>query len=122
MSIEFYKVLHLLGIFLVILGLGGITLHVASGGTREFKGRKLAAMTHGIGLLLVFVAGFGMAGKLGLMHGMPPWLIAKMLIWLFLGLLPVLVYRRPQLGKLWWSSVFVLASLAAFLAIYKPGA
>jgi len=121
MSIEFYRTLHLFGIFTVILSLGGMCLHVASGGTREYAGRKLAALTHGIGLLVVLVAGFGLLAKEGLMQqGMPGWVIAKLVIWLILGGLPALIYRQAKLAKLFWVLILVFATCAAFLAIFRP--
>jgi hypothetical protein len=120
MSYEFYRVLHLIGIFTVILSLGGMCLHVASGGTREYAGRKLAAMTHGIGLLVTLVAGFGLLAKLGIMHALPGWAIVKGLVWLLLGGLPALIYRKPKLAKAFWVLVLAFGALNAYLAIYKP--
>ena len=121
MSIEFYKVLHLLGIFTVILSLGGMCLHVISGGTKNYAGRKWAAMFHGIGLLLVLIAGFGLLAKEGLMQGgMPGWVVGKLIIWLILGAMPALVYRQPKMAKLFWFLILAFSAVAAWLAIYKP--
>jgi hypothetical protein len=120
MTIEFYKTLHLIGIFTVILSLGGMCLHVASGGTREYAGRKLAAITHGVGLLIAFVAGFGLLAKLGYMQAIPGWAIVKIVIWLILGGIPALIYRQRRLAKAFWFSILAFAAFAACLAIYKP--
>ena len=120
MPYEFYKVLHLVGVFTVIMSLGGMCLHVASGGTREFSGRKLAAITHGIGLLITLVAGFGLLAKLGLMAALPGWAIAKLVIWLILGGLPALIYRQAKLAKLFWILILAFGAINAYLAIYKP--
>ncbi len=121
MSIEFYKTLHLFGIFTVIMSLGGMCLHVASGGTREYAGRKLAAMTHGIGLLLVLVAGFGLLAKEGIMQqGMPGWVIGKLCVWLILGAMPALIYRQAKLAKLFWILILAFATFAAYLVMFKP--
>jgi hypothetical protein len=120
MPVEFYRTLHLIGIFTVILSLGGMCLHVISGGTRNYGGRKLAAMTHGIGLLVVLVAGFGLLAKLGYMRAIPGWAIAKVVIWLILGVMPALIYRKPNLAKTFWVLILVFGALNAYLAIYKP--
>ncbi len=120
MPYEFYKVLHLVGVFTVILSLGGMCLHVASGGTREYTGRKLAAATHGIGLLITLVAGFGLLAKLGILHSLPGWAITKGLVWLILGGLPAFIYRKPSLAKVFWILILVFGALNAYLAIYKP--
>lgn len=121
MSIDFYKTLHLIGIFTVLLSLGGMSLHVVSGGTREFAGRKWAAMWHGLGLLLVLVAGFGLLAKEQLMQqGMPGWVVGKLVIWLLLGAMPALIYRQAKLAKLFWVLILAFAGFAVYLVMYKP--
>ncbi len=120
MSVEFYTVLHLVGIFSVILSLGGMCLHVISGGTRNYPGRKWSAMFHGIGLLLSLIGGFGLLAKLGYLHGLPGWAVAKLVIWLILGGLPALIYRQPKLAKLFWVLILAFGGMAAWLATYKP--
>lgn len=122
MSYAFYNVLHLLGIFLVLLSLGGIATHVLNGGTRDFAARKWIASVHGLGLLIIFVAGFGLMARLGMVgQGMwPAWVFIKLTVWVILGAMPVLIYRVPRLAALWGLLTFVLAGLSAWTAIYKP--
>jgi hypothetical protein len=121
MPIEFYKVLHLIGLFTVILSLGGMCLHVISGGTKDYAGRKWAALFHGLGLAIVLIAGFGLLAKEGLMQGgMPGWVTGKLIIWLILGGMPVFVYRQPKMAKLFWFLILGFTGVAAWLAIYKP--
>jgi hypothetical protein len=119
MSVEIYRVLHLTGIFMILLPLGGIGLHMINGGTREFASRKLLAIVHGIGLVIALVAGFGLLARL---HGgaLPLWAIAKLVIWLWMGAAPVLFYRRAQMAKVLWFAVLILAAVAACLAIFQP--
>ena len=122
MSYAFYNVLHLLGIFLVLLSLGGIATHVLNGGTRQFPARKWLASIHGIGLLLIFVAGFGLMARIGLVgQGLwPTWIFIKLSIWLVLGTMPILIYRVPNRAGVWGFLTFFLAALSAWTAIYKP--
>jgi len=124
LSLEFYKLLHLLGIFSLLLSLGGISLHMMNGGTRQFPHRKFIAILHGISLLLILVAGFGMLARLQSVNppggAMPGWVIAKLLIWLVLGGIPALFYRKPTLAKQLWFVVWILAVCAAYLALFKP--
>jgi hypothetical protein len=121
LSYQFYKTLHLIGVFMVLCSLGGIGLYVVNGGTKNaFAQRKWLAATHGIGLLISFVAGFGLLAKLGLMSGLPVWVILKMVIWLILGALPAIFYRKEKVGKGFWFSIVILAAFAAYLAINKP--
>jgi hypothetical protein len=122
MSIEFYKVLHLIGIFTVLLSLGGMCLHVISGGTRDYTGRKWAGLWHGVGLLLILIAGFGLLAKEGLMQGgqLPGWVVGKLVIWLILGGIPVLIYRQPKFAKLFWFLILAFGGVAVWLVLYKP--
>lgn len=121
MSYEFYRILHLIGIFGVLLSLGGMAIFVSTGGSRSsFGARKLVGMIHGIGLFLVILAGFGLLARLGLTSGMPGWVIAKIVIWLALGGIPTLIYKKPQQAKLWFFAIWILGACAAVLAIIKP--
>jgi len=47
MSPDFYKIVHLTGLLLVFMALGGLSLHAINGGTREDnRGRRLVALTY----------------------------------------------------------------------------
>ncbi len=116
-----YKILHIMGILMVIMGLGGVNLHVAKGGTRSDPGRKMAAITHGIGMVLVIAAGFGMLARLDIPgYPWPAWVFAKLAIWLAFGALLSLTSRLPAACKVLWWITLALAVFAAFLGITKP--
>jgi hypothetical protein len=117
---ELYKVLHIIGILLVVASLSAMCVHMMNGGTKAYANKRFIAMAHGLGLLLTLVAGFGLLARLGLVHGLPLWAICKLGIWLILGGLPALIYRKPALAKAFWFSIFLFAGTAATLAIYKP--
>ena len=122
-SYPVYKVIHILGNMLLIMALGGLTLHAANGGTRETnRGRKLAAITHGIGMVIILVAGFGLLARIGITHGAgwPGWVWAKLGIWLVLGGIVALIGRKPELARVWWFLVPLLGATAAWLALTKP--
>lgn len=121
MSYEVYKVLHIFGVVLLYTALGGVTLHAMNGGTRDSNtSRAVASASHGVALLLILVAGFGMLAKLGLTAAIPGYVWAKLAVWLLLGAAIAIVPRQPSLAKaLWW--VFpLLGGAAAWLAIAKP--
>jgi hypothetical protein len=121
MSLEFYKILHILGLTLVVLSLGGIVAVVANGGTKQSNAlRKATAISHGVGLLLLLVAGFGMLAKLGIMGSLPTWVIGKLIIWLVFGALIAVAYKKPALAKKLWLAIPVLVLAATYLAVYKP--
>ena len=122
MPYEAYKVLHLLGILLLFVALGGVALHAWNGGTKhDNQGRKAAAAMHGLGLFLILLAGFGMLARLGIMQGgLPGWVWAKLVLWLLVGGLFLMPYRRPGSAKPVFLLLPLLGALAAVLAIYKP--
>jgi uncharacterized membrane protein SirB2 len=121
MSYEFYKVLHFTGLFMVFAAQGAAILLALNAGSKNFANRKFLAMVSGIGLLVAFVSGFGLMAKLGLMrNSWPTWIFGMIAVWIALGALPILAYRKPKLGKLWWLVLIALGVLAACFARYKP--
>jgi hypothetical protein len=121
-SYQIYKVLHLLGMFMVFSALGGAVLHAINGGDRESnKARGLVAATHGIGMLLIITGGMGMGARLGILSdGFPPWIHAKLGLWLLIGGALVVPNRAPAAAKFAWFGIPLLGALAAYIAIYKP--
>jgi hypothetical protein len=75
-------------------------------------------MTHGVGLLLLLVAGFGMLAKQGI-HSVPGWVGAKFAIWLVLGAFVGIAYKKQQLAKKFWLVIPVLVVVATALAVFK---
>jgi hypothetical protein len=115
-----YKNLHLIGVFMILIALGGLILQQINVATREQVWRKPVAITHGIGMVLALVGGFGMLARLGIFWPWPGWVIGKIIIWLVLGVLIAVIGRSPALAKpLWWSTI-ALAAIAAYLALNKP--
>ena len=117
-SLQFYKVVHLGGLFVAFMGLAGLLWAVATAADKSAK--RPALIFHGLGLFLALVGGFGMAARLGMMSGLPGWVHAKIGLWVVLGALPIVAKRMPQHnGKLWWAIPF-FGILAAYLGVYKP--
>lgn len=120
MSFEFYKIMHLLGIYMLFFGFGGVLLLAYSG--HGFSGRKklLAFISHGLGLLLMLISGFGMAARLGYMGALPTWIYYKLAIWLLLGVVISVLKRKGTIG---WPLFVLLLGLgvsSAYLGIFKP--
>ncbi|MEM6995733.1 MAG: hypothetical protein AAF721_34810 [Myxococcota bacterium] len=129
MSYEFYKVLHLLCILALACGLGGLAVLSLTSSADDHKGlRKGLMIVHGVALLVIFVAGFGMMARKGIGigaagdTGWPGWIFGKMGIWLALGGMAAFIKRKADLSwhALW--AVPVLGALAAYLAVVHPGA
>jgi hypothetical protein len=121
MSIEFYQFIHYVGIFLVVSSLTSLAFFMLNGGAKATnKHRVLIASAHGLGLLVIFISGFGLGGKMGYMANWPHWITVKILIWLTLGGLVTLIYKKPSQAKVLWVGVIALATCAAYLAVFKP--
>ena len=119
-SYQLYNLLHILGIILVFMALGALCFHGANGGTKDSnKVRGLVMGSHGVGMLLILVAGFGMLARIN--QGMPGWLHPKLLIWVLIGAAPVILNRKPEWGKLMWGVLPLLAATSAYFAINHPG-
>lgn len=111
-----YTVLHLVGLFTALAGLGGmIMLRMNPDGSR---GRALCGIAHGVGMLLALVGGFGLVARLG--HGFQPWVIAKIVIWLLVGASPALIRRKPEAGPVWFGLILTLVTVAAVLGRFQP--
>lgn len=123
MSYEFYKVVHLFGILLLFASLGGAAMLALRGGSPEETGglRKLLAALHGVALLVIFVAGFGLMARLNMMgSAWPLWIYVKLGVWAVLGGSIALVRRRPQVGRLGYVVLPLIGALAAYMAVTKP--
>lgn len=107
-----YKVLHLLGIFGLFAAFGAAITDSAKS--------KWVSMLHGVSLLVILIAGFGMLARLGIMSSMPAWVIGKMVIWLALGGALVLAKRKLLPTAVTLVILLGLGSAAAYLALWKP--
>jgi hypothetical protein len=94
---------------MLLIGIGGML-----GG--DARARRTAAMFHGIGLVILLVAGFGLIAKLKLPYT-SPFIIAKAVIWLLLGGIPAFG-KRMSVGAAMLIAV-VLAGCAAYLGYLK---
>ena len=118
MDANMYKALHILGLFLVFTGLGGLMVQTVTGTGDNRQARRLTGIAHGVGLLIVLVTGFGSLAKLGVGFGL--WVWIKVAIWIVIGGIIALIRRQPQLtGILWWI-LPLLGTFAGYLAIFKP--
>lgn len=110
MTREFYLIIHLTGISLLALGVGGMM----AGGEK----RKTFAMLQGLGLLVMLVSGFGLIAKLG--GGFPHFAIVKLVLWLVIAMLPMLFrkLKTPLPAAILIS--LILVGTMAYLGVMKP--
>lgn len=118
-----YKIVHILGISLVLVALGGFAVHALNGGAKtDNRARRLLIGMHGVGALLVLVGGFGLLARINVAHGsaFPLWLWVKLGVWALTAVLVLLPYRAPQAARPMLIALPLLAMAAAMMAVYKP--
>lgn len=120
MPYEFYRLLHVGGVIVVLMAVSGLAVGRLLSGGGEFKWRRELGILHGIGLLVVFVAGFGLLARIGVSWPWQHWVFIKMIIWLWIGAVPALARQLPDKARILWWSALAAALVAAFLAGYKP--
>lgn len=118
---EFYKVLHITGLILVFSGIAGVFFPALAGQPLQGKHKRFVFITHGVGLLFMLVSGFGLLARLGIaQNGLPPWIHAKLLIWVLLGGAIALAKRKAQIGWPLFILFVGIGMTAAIIAIHKP--
>ncbi|AHZ86205.1 hypothetical protein AB1A81_04395 [Bdellovibrio bacteriovorus] len=120
MTYQFYKIMHFLGLMTLFFGLGGLLVASYAKVTLTKQARIMTFVTHGLGLMLLLIGGFGMMAKLGIMAAMPGWLYGKLIIWMLLGLAVSLVKRKGYIGWPIAILLLVLGTTASIFAINKP--
>jgi hypothetical protein len=122
-SHQFYNVVHVVGIVLLMSALGGAAVR-AMGNPADASPstRRILAILHGVGAFVVLLGGFGMLARLGLAGGsrFPGWLWVKLVIWAALAAALFLPRRWPKLAFPLLLALPLLGGLAAYMAIYKP--
>lgn len=115
-----YKLLHIFGLLLTFTAIGGMVYHMANGGSKESAKptRWMIGAAHGAGLLILVISGFGMLAKLSL--GFETWVVAKLAIWIFIGMVSAIVWRKPKMAPMLWFALPVLGAVAGWLALFKP--
>jgi hypothetical protein len=108
MNIQVYQVIHVLSGFL----LTAVTFQAFASPSPGRRKRTL--MYAGILALLMLVAGFGLAAKLGLNIGKESWIHVKILCWVTLSAMAGLAFRMPSLGRV----LSLITVIAVALAIY----
>ena len=78
MSHQFYIILHISAAFLMIFSLGGQFIGAIRGQEKRGAFSKQLAIAHGLGMLFLFIAGFGLITKLSLAFPWPLWVWTKL--------------------------------------------
>lgn len=109
MDLFLLKTLHIGGAFALFASLGATMLS----GSRT----KTASMLHGISLVLILLIGFAMLGKPNMDQY---WWMVKLVLWLFIGVAPVLAKRKILTPWMVFGLCLAAATYAAYLGLRKP--
>ena len=123
MSYLSYKLIHLAGVFLLMVAVAGMTGHATSGHAKEENSAfRSLLILHGLGALFALVGGFGLLARIDLGQGglFPGWVWTKLLLWLFLGGMVALPYRKGPKARILFFLLPLLGLLGGYLASYKP--
>lgn len=123
-SYSVYRLVHLVGIFVLLVALGAALRAPRVNDSRppDRRGRVVTAALHGLGLFVVLLGGFGLLARIGIVHGAswPGWVWAKLAIWALLGAAIAVPRLRPAWGRVVLLLVPLAGGFAAWLAIFKP--
>lgn len=120
MSYSFYKVIHFIGIAMLLSSMGAMIFHSMNSGSLKFPGRRWLMVTHGLGMLVTLVAGFGLLARLSIHTPWPTWIWLKLGIWIVLGAGVAAILRQPRFAKLYWILLVAIVGAAAYLVQTKP--
>ncbi|MDA1027468.1 MAG: hypothetical protein O3B41_00220 [Bacteroidetes bacterium] len=110
-----YLYLHLIGLILLTLSIGGVLFSRQAG---EMKPPKPVSLMHGVGLLFLLVAGFGMMARLGVGWPFPMWIWAKLTLWLLLGGFGS--YSKRLSVNVCWIVAISLFLAVVFFGVFQP--
>ena len=117
MTYGFYKVVHLFGVLLLFTSLGALA---ASAKAESGPLKRIAGAAHGIALVIILVAGFGLMARMSMFGAIPLWAWAKVGVWLLLGIAVLPLRRKPEWAVWLWVALPFVGGLAAWLAVTKP--
>lgn len=106
MSEPTYRLLHFAGLLLLYGAIGCIAMHKGEG-----KPPKLGTILHGVGLVVMLVAGFGMLARMEIHWPWPSYVMVKVGLWVALGALPILMRKKILPGVL---GLLVAAGIGTF--------
>ena len=78
--------------------------------------KKFSGILHGLGLIIALIGGMGLMARLG--GGFQPWILAKLGIWLALGMGTLTIRWMPLIPA--FATILTLVGAAAVFAVLKP--
>jgi hypothetical protein len=118
-----YKLVHLSGIFLMIMSFGSLIYQSLIKEENQPQGglsKRNLSIIHGVGLLMVLIGGFGMLARQGVVGAWPNWVSLKFTIWLILTFMIIAIKKFKDQGSLFFWFIILMAMTAAYLGIKHP--
>jgi hypothetical protein len=112
-SLTAYRLIHLISIFALFIAFGAAMTPLA-------EKKRWPVVLHGIALLFILLAGFGMLARLGISWPLPGWVWGKLGIWLLLGGSIALVKRKLLPASALIVGLLILGGLAGYFALWRP--
>jgi uncharacterized membrane protein SirB2 len=112
-------ILHLIGAFCVIFALGGNLVQAINKGEKKHHFHKVLGITHGVGLLLLFVVGFLLIARGGYVP-IPIWIWIKIAIWGFYAIVSSLAFKKQSQSPILWFLTLLFFIFVIILAKTKP--
>ena len=120
MSYNFYLFLHISGLILMVSALFGAIVYGHATEVLSIKWRKAFGMMHGIGLMIMFIAGFGLLARLQLPFPFPGWVWVKIVLWFIIAFLISFAFKAKLPSRQLWIIALAVLILSAGLAVFKP--
>lgn len=121
MSYEFYKILHVASVIIVLFAMGGLTAVAKAVAANNAPKQKIFSILHGVGLATLLVSGFGLLARLGLVGDMPDWVKLKVGAWIVVGSFAAVYKRKPHWAYATGGLALFVAFAAAHLGLFKLG-
>jgi hypothetical protein len=119
-SYPVYKLIHLIGIFMILMSFAALIMLQLSKSPAIQISKKWIFMNHGIGLFLAILGGFGLLARLQIFWPWPTWIVIKTGLWILAAVLAPLIIRTPAFARLWWFLVIGLGSAAVIAVNFRP--
>lgn len=124
MSYDFYRIIHISFIALLLLSLGGLWAFYSVEAQKKDAVKKYLLLFHGISIMFILIAGFGLMARLQI-KSFPLWIHIKLALWLLIAVAPFALrkgIKAPRLklkSRIIWWGLAVLVFLAILTARLK---
>ena len=117
MSLQVFKIVHIVAVLLLFYAFGALAVQSTGDRKADRPKNRLYMALHGFALLVILITGLAQVHLLKI--GFPTWVKIKFDVWLLLGGAIILVARKPQWRSWIWILLLALASVAVAAAVIR---